>query len=153
MKHFTNDDGTEHFLAVANMLNGSAQVMNPGQSAVYRWNGMRFELLQSVQTDGAVAVEAFVINGRSFCDICQQHHTSTARDTQWCAELSTTRLDLRCLSSRKILWAMVSTTVQRLDMFYGVAAVHFRICRRDYLAVANQPNRDPTSEVRRVQRP
>ena len=63
----------KHFLAVANHYDGTYLF----DSAVYRWNGQRFVVVQKIPTKGAHRIIFFKINGQNYLTVANYHDGAT----------------------------------------------------------------------------
>ena len=66
------------FLAFANYRNGSKYNID---SFIYKWDGNKFVLFQSIPTRGAVAGHPFVISGQTFLGVVNHYGDSQRRNT------------------------------------------------------------------------
>ena len=77
MKSFNINGHT--FLVFANYYSGSSYNID---SFIYKWDGSRFVLFQSIPTRGAVAWYPFVISGQTYLGVANHYDSSQKYNTQ-----------------------------------------------------------------------
>ena len=77
MKSFNINGHT--FLAFANLYSGSSYNTN---LFIYKWNGIKFVLFQSIPTRGGMTIHPFVISGQTYLGVGNHLDTSTRYNTK-----------------------------------------------------------------------